>query len=311
MKNTLFTLLVILSFKLAFAQWQSFVPELYTSFNDMTILDSNHCFAVGSKGKIYQSSNGGISWSELQSNTSENLFSICHVGGVLYVTVPSEGKVLRSSNYQSFNSYQLNGFNGNFVYFYDENNGFVTGGQPGKLAKTTNGGDTWQVIETNFPGYLKKVHFITALNGFAIGQAKENGTVQAVVLKTTDGGNSWQQIHAETSTMYNDIYFTDASNGHVVGSEGKVLRTTNGGTSFTSTTTGVTMMLNDVTFVNMYVGYVVGNMGTILKTYNGGASWEAHNHPQKMLFQKACFQGNVGYISMLGNTILKTSTAGL
>lgn len=308
MKKLLTTFLFSFCFiGLGFGQnWQAYVPELYTSFNDMAAVDSNNCYAVGIKGRVYKTTNGGISWSLLNSGSTESLSSVYHVGGVLYATAPKEGKIYRSSNFQSFESYQLNAYNGSIVYFYNETVGYITGGQTGKIAKTSNGGDSWQVIQTNFDGLIKKVHFQSEQVGFAIAQTKQNNTPKSVVLKTIDGGNTWTEVFGVTNESFNDITFADENYGYIIGSNGKIYRTTDEATTFSLLTSNVATNLTDITFTDIYTGYVVGNMGTILKTTNRGASWQVLNHPNQMPFTKVYFQGNVGYVSTAGNTILKS-----
>lgn len=305
-KHLIFLLAVLLFGNLQAQSWQTYIPELYTSFEDIVAIDSNNCFAVGIKGRIYKTTDGGNSWTLLSTGVTETLSSVCYVGGVLYVTVPKTGKVLRSSNLQSFDSYQLNGYNGNSVYFFNENFGYISNGQEGKIAKTSNGGISWQIIETTFKGYIRKVYFQTEQVGFAIAHIKENNTPKAVILKTTDGGNNWQEVFSRVNEQLNDITFTDANYGYVVGGNGKIYRTTDGGITFSTLTSNVTTNLTDISFADLYVGYAVGNMGTILKTTNRGATWQVLNHPKQMPFTKACFQGNIGYVSTAGNTILKT-----
>lgn len=307
MKKLFTSLFTFYCIGLGFGQtWQTHIPELYTSFEDIVAVDSNSCFAVGGKGKIYKTINGGNTWTLLTTGVIETLSSCYHMGGVLYVTVPKTGQILRSSDLQNFVSYQLNGYNGSSVYFFNEMIGYITSGQTGKIAKTLNGGDSWQIIETNFDGIIKKVYFQNEQLGFAIGQAKIDNVAKALILKTTDGGLNWETIYSEAGQVFGDITFTDATYGYVVGTNGKILRTTDGGTTFQNVISSITTMLNDITFANLYIGYAVGNMGTILKTTNRGATWQVLNYTQ-MSFNKVFFQGNIGWLSTAGNTILKST----
>lgn len=142
------------------------------------------------------------------------------------------------------------------LQFIDDNIGFVTTSN-GKLIKTTDGGNSWniQVIRANTA--LTRVFFVTAQTGWVIGK---NG----LVLKTTDGGSNWTEQPAGTTDDLNGIYFLSAQEGYVVGGNGTMLKTANGGTTWVRIETNTRNALNDITFTTRDKGYAVGESGTIL-----------------------------------------------
>lgn len=311
MKKTIVTPLVLLflcgNFK---AQvWQNLTPKMTASLTDIVMEDVNTLYAGGLKGALFKTLDGGTTWTELQTGTTKHLSSLSFAGGVLYAV--AEGSLLRSSDGSTFQASDIPNYQGNELYFFDDYNGYYTGGQAGKLARTTNAGGTWEVINTNYPGNIKKVFFVSGNNGFAIAHEKTNGTAKCVVLKTSDGGLNWTQLYEEADVVLNDLYFTDASYGYCVGNKGKILKTTNGGNSFTTVTSNVTTMLNSVTFTDDFIGYAMGSRGTILKTYNRGATWQTLASPKEYPFIVSTFLGNVGYVLISGNRILKTTTGGI
>jgi len=310
MKKTLFTLLIFCQC-LAFSQslWQNLTPKMTASLTDIVLQDENNIFAGSLKGEVFKTSDGGTTWTELQTGTTKHISSLGFAGGVLYVI--AEGSILRCSDGQNFNTTEIPNYQGNQICFFDAYRGYYTGGIAGKLAKTTNAGDTWEVINTNYQGIIKKVFFVSTTNGFAIAHEKVTGGVKCVILKTTDGGLNWTQLYEEQNTVLNDLYFTDASYGYCVGNNGKILKTTNGGTSFTNVTNNVTTMLNSITFTDDFIGYAIGSRGTILKTYNRGATWQTLTSPKEYPFIETKFLGIVGYVLISGNRILKTINGGL
>ncbi len=72
----------------------------------------------------------------------------------------------------------------------------------------------------------------------------------------------------------NTVYFIDQNTGFIVGEDGVFLKTTNGGIEWQAFDTGIDSDLNSVTFIaNGLNGWAVGDRGTIISTEDGGASW--------------------------------------
>jgi photosystem II stability/assembly factor-like uncharacterized protein len=289
--------------------WQNLTPKMTASLTDIAMQDANTIYVGGLKGEMFKTSNAGTTWTELQTGTTKHISSLTFAGGVLYAL--AEGTILRCSDGSNFINTDIPNYQGNEIYFFNDYYGFITGGPTGKIAKTSNAGLTWEVVQTNYQGNFKKVFFVSVTNGFAIAQEKANGGAKCVILKTTDGGLNWTQVYEETNVVLNDLYFTDATFGYCVGNNGKILKTANGGNSFTVVTSNVTTMLNSVTFTNDFIGYAIGTRGTILKTFNRGATWQTLTSPKEYPFIETKFLGNVGYVLISGNKILKTTNGGL
>src|SRR5580765_4583217 len=56
------------------------------------------------------------------------------------------------------------------VYFTDRNTGYASGAL-GTIMKTTDGGMSWQILNTEIKDDLFRIFFIDPLKGFAIGKA--------------------------------------------------------------------------------------------------------------------------------------------
>ncbi len=312
LKKKLLLGLLLLPWELLFCQtWQNLTPELNASFMDLALVDENTCYAVGLRGAVYNTTDGGSSWNQVNIGCSENVTSVYTINGVVYATTES-GKIIRSSDGASWSSFAIPEYFGNNIHFINSYTGFVTGGKKGAFAKTTNGGSSWELVTSNYKGMIRKVQFFSETDGFAIGQDynKQSNTSVSDILKTTDGGLTWSKLHTENGLILNDFCFTDITHGYFVGLNGKILKTTNG-TSFSNSTSGTTKTLNSVCFTDQYVGYAVGLNGTILKTYNGGASWQMLTSPKEYHFVSCDFRGATGYLLMAGNLILKTSSGGI
>ena len=125
-------------------------------------------FAVGSRGTILKSTNGG-----------ESFFRITNQNGIYSDTV----------NYH-------------YVKMFDHNNGIIAGDQA--FVKTSDGGNTWQNMSMPVQNIssIDKVEFLDKEHGtvrlsFFRGDPKD--------YYTSNGGSSWQMIAADTS--YGDNYY--------------------------------------------------------------------------------------------------------
>jgi hypothetical protein len=136
----------------------------------------------------------------------------------------------------------------NDVTFIDDNIGFVCGAG-GRIAKTTDAGVNWTVLNSGTTRNLYAIDFIDSNIGWATGD-------QNTILKTTDGGNTWsiepEQINGVSiraivgftannalAMDYGTIakYISTASPGGVVnvscngGSDGQIATLVTGGTA--------------------------------------------------------------------------------
>lgn len=171
------------------------------------------------------------------------------------------------------------------IQMLDTLNGFM-GGTSGNLFKTTNGGVSWDSVNTastNSVGQIKKVSFISPTTGwiFFTASAPPAGTIY----KTTDGGNNWvrQPLGVIPEPNIASAFVVDSLNAWVSGSLG-VFKTTNGGTSWAKDSVeGPLNPFTDIKMVDATIGYGVGAVGKVYKTTNGGTLWQLiYSHPQSI-----------------------------
>jgi hypothetical protein len=89
-----------------------------------------------------------------------------------------------------------------------------------EIARTTDGGDTWQFSVLGFPrfyGQALAIAFRTPSEGWSVlGSA-------GAAMTTSDSGNTWSLATIKKSVNFFDIAFTDERHGYVVGANGLVL----------------------------------------------------------------------------------------
>jgi photosystem II stability/assembly factor-like uncharacterized protein len=135
----------------------------------------------------------------------------------------------------------------------------------GKIIRTADTGQSWQLIITPTNSKLSSVFFISVTIGWV-------GGTNGRIWKTVDFGNSWGlPVTVSTSTGdITSISFKDTSNGICCDSNGRFFTTINGGSSWSP----VEFNFTDVNFVNDTTGWIVGNNGIMLKTTDGGNKWD-------------------------------------
>ena len=206
-----------------------------------------------------------------------------------------------------------------WVFFTDENTGFITSAQNkspiyenGKILKTTNAGINWSVYTPSVNKHLTEIFFVNSLTGFVTGYH--------TILKTTNAGSSWElSLDAPAGGYLFDIYFLNINTGFVVGNYSWIYKTTNSGNSWTQMQPqGYNQPLWGVWFINNNTGFVVGgdanNTGNnkIFKTTDSGNNWDSVIHPlaRGALFLIRFFNSDTGYIPGY-DRLLKTTDGGL
>lgn len=264
-------------------------------------LDQNRGWAIGSKGTLLATVDGGRTWQSKSASTTD---------------------VLRD------------------IFFVDDNTGWLvcevnvyelkTKEQPrAYLMRTTDGGERWERMEikgVDFDARLVRAVFSRGGRGWAFGEAgaifatRDGGTnwtrlrsptrhlllggtfvdedrgwlvgAGTTIIQTSDGGDTWYQSRlpnaGETAIRFASTSFVDNRLGWSVGNGGIIYRTINGGRTWLPQNSGVDVDLNDVKFLDALEGWAVGAEGTIIYTNDGGLHWTTERsgtqHPLERIF---------------------------
>jgi photosystem II stability/assembly factor-like uncharacterized protein len=164
------------------------------------------------------------------------------------------------------------------VDFVDNKNGWISG-YAGRLLRTINGGDSWELIYIGRNELIRNIDFIDTQYGWAVGH-------RGSIFHTSDGGQTWVIQHNETGTYLRDISFIDRSTGWVVGHDATILQTTDGGQTWKNQKlTGYKgrdlPRLHAVVAEDQDNAFLVGEFGVISATSDGGKTWPVIKNKSK------------------------------
>jgi photosystem II stability/assembly factor-like uncharacterized protein len=238
--------------------------------------NNNTVFGAAYPGKIYKSTDAGVTYVNYTSTVTEaDIWDVHFIDESTGYAVShyhddsglNYDQVLKTAD--AGESWQIV-TEGQFdhlisVYFTDENVGYISGWN-GKLFKTTDGAQSWDTL-LHIPGTtLRDLTFINENTGFVAGAGLGTG----YILRTDDGGISWNSVYE--GLFVSGIHFIDENLGFGLANY-HIVKTTDGGISWAEYNDGNFWILFDIFFVNSNVGFACGSGGAFLKTTDGGESW--------------------------------------
>lgn len=253
----------------SYSQWITQINNISSVCEQGTFfLNENTGYIACWGGKIYKTTNSGISWDYQTLSGPDVLSSVYFIDSLNGFVSATMGYTFKTTNGGiNWATMQSTGYSGssNVIYFINPNTGWCIGGNSNAfVSKTTNGGTNWNIQWlSNGPYAVITLSFINSNTGYIAGGYN--------VFKTTNSGNNWN-LNFTASNYINSIFFID-SVGFFAGYNGMIYKTTNSGNNWVSQVTGTTKLLNQVYFENVNTGYVCGFSGIVLKTINGGQNW--------------------------------------
>jgi photosystem II stability/assembly factor-like uncharacterized protein len=263
-------------------------------------LDHNRGWAVGSKGTLLRTVDGGRNWKPAAAPTTaivrdiffldeQNGWLVCEVN-IYELTKKEQTRafLMRTSDGgENWNRVELKGIDVNLVLvravFSRGGRGWVFG-EHGLIYTTRDSGETWTSVESPTRRLLLGGIFVDDDRGWIVGAG-------ATIIQTSDGGETWYQSRlpqVERTVRFTAASFVDNRLGWAVGSSGNVYHTTNGGRTWQKQESGVHTDLLDVKFVDAREGWAVGAEGTIIHTVDGGLNWTSERsetqHPLERVF---------------------------
>lgn len=317
------------AFCLPSSAWQKQKTGTFAWLHSVFFVDESKGWAVGGKGALLSTSDGGAHWETRPRPVEDTLHDI-------YFTdertgwIVCERSIFATQEGESV-SYLLKTTDGGETWarvdvthgeyadvklaglrFADAKHGW-TYGEAGVLYATSDGGETWtrQVVPTRHlllgasfadarTGWLSGGGLTLLLtvdggvtwragNVFATANASTNAVAQSP--KGPPGAASTQASTPLTSQRLNAVSFVDAETGWAVGASGAIFSTRDGGRSWRPQTSGVDSDLRDVKFLDRSEGWAVGNEGVVLHTTDGGQTWKMESRATDHALERLFFVG--------------------
>jgi len=208
--------------------------------NDLCFLNAQLGWAVGDRGAIWHTDDGGRQWRLQTSGTTAPLHA---------------------------------------VWFLDERIGWAAGGlthshRPGSesvLLTTRDGGATWTPLVNPTLPALRRIGFFDALHGWAVGNP--SAIYPSGVFATDDGGRNWRPIPGGDSSGWRAAEFLDARTGALAGRMVTTAAVRQGQITSPRCAGSDLHNFSALRLTPSGLGWLVGDGGLIRVTGDLGASW--------------------------------------
>lgn len=313
-------LLVLLFASSAFAQsgtWARQPAGTMAWLHSVFFLDQNRGWAVGSKGTLLQTNDGGKTWKARGASTEDvvrdiffiderNGWLVCEVNAYQLKTKdePRAYLMKTTDGGDHWKRIEIKEFDIDAILVravFTRNGRGWAFGEAGSIYTTHDAGDTWVKLRSPTRRLLLGGMFVDDDRGWLVGAG-------ATIIQTSDGGESWYQSQlpqVDKSVRFQATSFIDNRTGWAVGSGGIVYHTVNGGRTWQRQESTVDVDLFDVKFVNAREGWAVGAEGMIIHTSNGGEHWTPERSGTQHPLERVFFTDrNRGWAVGFGGTVV-------
>lgn len=324
LKTAVFTLMICLNLTLsATAQdyWTEINSPTDAFLHALFFTDSLSGWVGGDSGQVFFTTDGGANWVQQQTNTDSKIEDIFFIDenqgwaiGWNEETPPIGTEILKTTdgglNWSVENFRENNVFLAS-IYFLDSLNGW-SGGFPGKLIYTTDGGTVWADAKIDSGGFshfpVIGYKFFNSQYGFACGGAID---IAGVVWKTTNGGATWAATGVSPEPT-RDLHFFDSLNVLGVGGDpeffgASIVRTTDAGDTWVHTELGFFGVATSLAFRTPTEGWApLSFTQTIIYSTDSGESWIQIPTPGNSAIYEIDFTDSLtGYGVGFGGKIIK------
>ncbi|NEU08010.1 hypothetical protein GZH53_06765 [Flavihumibacter sp. R14] len=267
------------SLKAAFLRpWKSVYQSSrgsFTTMYDLYFTDEMNGVAVGEGSGIVRTNDGGKSWIQGDPAVDDSHAYI------IAFTGRDTALVSLTNNYPAFTydggktffrpdkwTPSIIGHQSSSAYYLQSRDIIYTVGWRGNIAKTTDGGQTW-----DRSGSFNVLNRLNDLIHIGKDTLFTCGTV-GFLARTTDAGKTWKQQPLQLNNDLNKIYFVNSSLGFAGGQLGTLIRTTDGGGHWDKISTGIRLSIIAIHFFKNGHGFLVSAGGEIAESHDAGLSWK-------------------------------------
>ncbi len=253
--------------------WTALATTNANAFYALSVVDSTHGWAVGKKGTIVFFN--GDTCVVQNSGTTENLYGVSFSDTLHGIVVGAhETTLFTTDGGQTWTAATtvpgIQNKDINDVFMINDTTAVAVGdgfeflNLKSVFMKTTDGGQTWTLYESDSYGNMWDVFFADSVNGVAVGD-------HGILYKTTDAGDTWTHLPA-TFGFTAKAGALDNGKIWVAGYSGFVLNSTNDGATWNFASLGADQLYS-MDFASSTNGVAVGYFGFCMRSTDGGYSW--------------------------------------
>ena len=245
-------------------------PTPITSEWTTIAMHDYHTAWVGSRsGKIIFTSDGGAHWGAQTSGVTGEIRKLVFPDNQNgFGQVDSATLIATTDGGANWHQHAMPAFGAVNTDFTGSLYGWVTGPNA-EVARTTNGGTTWQDTSLTLPPFnLYAIDFMSSSYGWVAGGA-------GIMARTTNGGDTWTWL---SHGVHGDIYGLDAATtSHVIAAGAwPALTSIDAGANWTASVMGqIPVMLYEASYPTPDYGWACGDDGGIYLTTDLGQNWLA------------------------------------
>ncbi|RLD91682.1 MAG: hypothetical protein DRJ09_00295 [Bacteroidetes bacterium] len=291
--------------------WTDKTPPDAKSLNKVTYINANTAWVSGN-GQLYKTVDGGNSWTE------HNLVAYEHYNDIYFFD--EQRGVLLVEDYdmvrltfdggETWDSVAQIGLGSNTLltsFSCGAYNQLVAVGSEGTIAKTVDGGITWQKLSKGQDLSFYSLGFFNALEGIAT-----TGFWHGKMMRTHDGGYTWVEDTIIDNGPFYRI-FSENGDWFLLNENSQMMKSVDNGDSWILTDVPDTITTYyDLQFLDQDNGYMCGNHSVLVKTTDGGTTWQQVNFTDDYNFTSLFFlDEHLGWlIDLNSKTILRTRSGG-
>ncbi len=262
-------------------------PPNTSTIQDIYFTSPKYGFMIADYRNIHKSFDGGKTWRYVATSAASNLNDITFVGTKFGWIVGDDGFIAHTADGGETWKQQNSNIRVDLkqVVFVDELHGWASGSSvldsatqtyPSALIATKDGGKTWNKLADEKTLSLRKISFVSQLEGWAT--ESEKGSL----MHTVDGGATWQkQSILGKQNWWDYVYFLNKRQGWIIGDA--IAYTRNGGKTWNYQKRSVKDFdFDHISFNNQSIGgatsWLIGanDKGLdIVRTFDGGTTWQA------------------------------------
>ena len=284
------------------------VPQPPPALYAVHFVDGERGWAVGLRGTVLRTTDGGRTWEPRASGATGRLVAIrFSADGRVGWILDADGGALRTTDggatWSPLDRFPREPFRGMHV-MPDGRRAWVVGTR-GLILRTTDGGATWLRARSETIEPLRAVDFrADGMEGWAVGSG-------GVVLRTTDGGANWEPRSVVGRSALTGVYAAPDGSVWIVG-ENTLLTSRDLGKTWTTPSRGAPVgFLSAVSGTpDGREGWAVGLGGIVGKIDDAGSTWRRLSQSGDFASTHGSDDASRGWVVALDGTILRTEDGG-